>query len=287
MKTTTNKLSERAMLIHISGHAWSGRKKDQKISTEVCVRANAEKDAGAWWTYLVPESELRPINSAYGRVYRRFCDLTAPWLDGGIRILPSDLFFKFREELGKLIAEHDKAVDKFLRERWPTIIVNHNKRLGNLAHNTPLPSAADLKRKFYISQDILPIPEMSDFRVKMGDEELADVRQEVERSMNEMMVKAIQHVWDRLANLVGKVAETMGQSDRTFRNSLISNLKEFCELIPKFNLTDDVDLEAIRNQVVSTLVSLDPEDLREIPNKRKAAAKDAKAILDKINDFLK
>lgn len=277
----TIKLSKRAMLIHLSGHQWTGRKKDKRVSKDVCVRVNADADAGAWWTYLVPQKELKPINTAWGRVYRLFCDLTLPWLDGGLRILPSDMYFTFREKMKTPIADYNKAVESFLK-RWPEIVIKAPKRLGKLATNLQLPNVAELRAKFYINQDILPVPEVSDFRID-NDE----ASKQVESSIKSGMVKATRELYERLDKLVGNIAEVMSKPDKKFRNSIIRNLKDFCVTIPKYNVMNIPELETLSHDIMKKLTNLDPEDLREIPRNRKKAGAEAKALLVKIRSYKK
>lgn len=281
----TKRLSERAMLVSLSTHEWTGKKKDKQVSQDVCVSANAEKDVIEAIICLAPPGELQPINVARGRVYRRFCELTLPWMDGGLRILPSDMYMKYRDEMNKVIADHTKAVSAFTT-RWPEIVANKDKRLGSLAGKYHLPTVAELEGKFYIQQNILPLPEIADFRVDISEEEAKEIRAQVTSSLEASTKRAVRNVWDRLSNLVLDVATTMSQPDKKFRDSLIQKLKDFCSTIPKYNITDDVNLEQVRKDVLNKLASLDPEDLREIPNNRKKAAKDAKDVLAKISDYI-
>ena len=282
----TNRLSERAMLIHMSGHQWTGRKKDKAVTQNVCTLENADKDAGAWWTYLVPPKELQPINSAWGRCYRRFTELTLPWMDGGMRILPSAMYMEFRAEMQKLTIAYDEAVDEFIK-RWPDIVQHSSKRLGKLGSGHRMPTTAELKGKFYIGQDILPVPEITDFRVELADEEAETIRTQVVSGIQAGITRSTTDLYARLSDLVVDVAETMNQPDKKFRNTIITKLKKFCEMMPKYNITDNAELNKLKDEVMAKLAALDPEDLREIPNHRKKAGKDAKDILAKISDYMK
>lgn len=284
--TTTNRLSERAMLIHLSTHEWTGKTKDKRVSQDASRRENADKDVIEAIINLAPPGELKPISVARGRVYRRFCELTLPWLDGALRILPSAMFMDFRKEMNEVITFHTEAVTIFAG-RWPDIVANKGKRLGKLAGRYKLPGVDEIKRRFYIHMDILPMPEAVDFRAKVGDDEIAEVKKQVEKSLGIASTKAMSEVWSRLAELVANVAETMGQPKKRFNDSLIKKLKTFAEMLPKYNITDNTDLDNIRKEVINKLAGLDPEDLREIPNKRKAANKDAKDILEKIAQYTK
>ena len=77
----------------------------------------------------------------------------------------------------------------------------------------------------------------------------------------------------------------MGQPKKIFRNSLISNLKDFCELIPKLNLTNDSKLEEFRKDITQKLTTLRPDNLRDSKAERKTAHKAAKDILKKMKDY--
>ena len=281
-----NRLSERAMLVRLSGHQWTGQKKDKMATHSSCVANQAKEDAISVIVNLMPPSELKPVTSAWGRVYRKFHELTLPMYDGGLRVLPSAMYMSFRSEMQELTRAYHDAVDVLIK-RWPEIIKASPDRLGKLASNHRLPSAADLKSRFWIGQDILPMPEISDFRLDMPDEVAEDVMAEIARGINAGTANSTIELYSRLSDLVGEVAETMGQPDKKFRDTIITKLKKFCDVIPKYNITDNAELNKVRDEVVAKLAGLDPEDLREIPNHRKKAGKDAKDILAKISGYMK
>ena len=207
-------------------------------------------------------------------------------MDGGLRILPSAMFFKFREEMKEPIAAYNAAVDTFA-ERDPELVKKAPKRLGDLARTYVLPSETQIKWRFRLKQNLLPVPNTADFRADWADDEAASIEQQVTADFQALTTKAVQDVWLRLSEMIGKIAETMGGANKKFRNTIITNLKDFCILIPKFNITNDANLEQIRKDVMKKLTDLDPEDLREIPNNRKKAAKDAKELMNKISQYIK
>jgi len=285
MKTVkTNRLSERAMLVHFSSHQWTGRRKDKQVSQDVCLRESASNDAGAWWTYLIPQKELNPVNQARMQALNMHYKMTLPWLDGGLRILPSAMFLEYSKKIREAIAKHEEAVAKFI-ERYPDIVAKAKERLGKLADNQQLPTVNEIKDRFSIHQDILPMPSTDDFRAAVGDDEIENVRKQITASIETMTAKAMESVWSRLAELISKIEQTLGEPKKIFRDSLITNLKDFCELIPKFNLVQDSNLEKIRKDIVQKLGELKPDTLRESCEDRKKAAKAAKDVLNKMKDY--
>lgn len=286
---TTTKLSERALLIHVSVHGWTGQRKNKKASDEYCMQINAANDAVDLLTKIVPKKELDPIRQTGQRAYRYFVDKTLPWSDGGWRILPSESFFDFREGLSKYTSDHNRKVAE-LAKHWPEITSEDNlkARMGKLYDPRVVPTAGSLSSRFYISTDIMALPPMSkDFRIQMNQEAFDEFESELKSSWEQMTKKALAEVWQRLSTFIGKIADTMGNKNKRFRNTIITNLRDFCDTIPSFNITDDPKLEEVRQDVLTKLAGLDPEDLKEIPNKRKQAAKDAQDILTKMNDYFK
>lgn len=70
-------------------------------------------------------------------------------------------------------------------------------------------------------------------------------------------------MWVRLRDAVSKLSAKLHDTEAIFRDSIISNLRDICELIPRLNFTGDADLEYFAAKVISDLGTLDPEDLRK------------------------
>ena len=280
-------IQEKALLVQLSTHAWTGKKKDKQIGRDVCTRQNADADVVEAIIRLAPPGVLKPIDVARGRVYRKHIELTLPYLDNGLRILPSAMYMEYRDKMKEAIKPHTRAVNE-LDTVWPEILKNKAKRLGGLANKYRLPTVEEIKRRFYIKQDIMPIPTNADFSLfDISDEEITEIENKAKESMKNAMSETVKEVWRRLADLVVNIASTMDEKDKKFHDSLIKKLKDFCATIPAYNVTDDPNLENVRKEVLTKLANLDPEDLREIPNNRKKAAKDAKDVLDRIKDYMK
>lgn len=286
MAKKKNNLSEKAILVSISFSFWTGKSKDKKVTAEVIVTKKSEQDAGIWLTNLVSKNDLSAIESARGRVRATHYKYTLPWMDGGLRILPSAMFMMYTQQMRKVIAEHEKAVASFLKE-YPNIVKRAKNRLGDLLEGKNLPSVAEVARKFRIIQDVLPIPDAGDFRCELSDDQASEIRDKVTRSISNMTEKAMASVWEQFTTLVDKIETTMKQPKKVFRDSLISNLKDFCELIPKMNLINDNELEALRKEALDKLAELKPIDLRESGKDRKQAQKSAKEIIEKIKCYAK
>jgi len=286
MTRQKNNLSEKAMLVGVHIGTWTGRKKDKKLTNEIIVTKKSTKDAGAWWTYLIPKQSIFPVIAAGNKIRETHFKYSLPWMDSGLRILPSAMFLKYSKEMRKAIAAYEKAVAAFLRE-YPVIVSQAKERLGDLLNGKSLPRARELKNKFRITQDILPMPAVSDFRCELNSDEADEIRKKVAVSIESMTERAVANIWEQFTQLIEKIEKTMKDPKRIFRDTLISNLTDFCELIPKMNLTNDNKLETLRKEAIAKLAGLKPIDLRESKADRKKAHKSAKEIMEKIKGYTK
>ena len=62
-----NNLKQKAMLVQLRISMWTGRRKDNAVTEEVCLSKQSEHDAGAWWTYMIPKKDIQPIEKAAGK----------------------------------------------------------------------------------------------------------------------------------------------------------------------------------------------------------------------------
>lgn len=279
-----SQLNQKAMLVHLRMSTWTGRTKDSTVTKEVVARKHSSGDSGAWWTYLVPRHALRNIFTTQTACRNMHFKYTLPWQDGGMRILPSALFIKYTSQMRKVIATHEEAIRDFLKE-YPTIVSEARNRLGELIKGRKFPTVSEIRHKFGVRQDVLPMPSVKDFRVDLSNDDVENIRKNISTSIENMTATAMTSLWTQLTELVDKIQDTMKQPKKIFRDSLIDNLKNFIELVPKMNLTNNKELEVIRKEVTSKLANLKPMDLRESKADRKAAAKSAKEILNKIKGY--
>lgn len=285
MATDVKNLNEKAMLVYLKISMWSGKTKDTKVSKEVVVNKQARLDAGGWWTNLVPPKRIRPIDNAVANCRATHHKYTLPWMDGGLRVLPSAMFLEYSKAMREANERFHDAVKQFLTE-YPDLLKDARERLGKLKDTVDLPTVESVKRRFAISQDILPMPAADDFRVDLGKDETEAMKQNITHNIANMCETAMRDLWSRFGELLEKVETTMSQRDKKFKNSLMNNLKDFCNLIPKLNIIEDSTLEELRTEALEKLTTIDPDVVRGSRNERKKVHNDVKSIVDKMNAYM-
>jgi threonine synthase len=76
----------------------------------------------------------------------------------------------------------------------------------------------------------------------------------------------------RLAAVVSRMASTLAELDKVFRNSLVRNVRELCQPLPSLNLARDQDLASLAREIEQHPAALDPALLRLDPATRPSAA---------------
>lgn len=273
-------LRDRAILVHCRISQWNGSKRNQKESEELCNRKGASEDAATVIINYIPKATLKSLRAKANRVRSTFMEWTRPWLDGGVRILARENLPKYDEAIEKAISDYNTYASRWIRDTYPTILQQMPKRLSRLLDNHPMPTAIQLLSRFQIQHSKFPVPDANDIQNDKGENNT--LKQQVTDSIRKATKRTVVDIWVELTTLISKVKESLGNPDKTFKDSLIKNLQTFCERIPTENFNDDTQLEEARQNIIKQLASIDPQDLRENKSLRKSASQKATEILQSI-----
>jgi len=283
---TKGSISERTLLVHLTINKWAGKKSNKDQSRKVALKNNASADACTLVINLIGGDHLKPINRAADEAYRVFKTESLPMYDGGWRVIPSDIFLEFQGRVKACIDVYNQRVEEFL-EKYPSLIEKAGgvERLGEFAKDTVLPSVSDIRNRFAITVQVMPMANTTDFRVRMMDDDLDEVRKEVEATVKASMQESVKELYKRFADLVTKVQTTMEEPDKQFKVVIIDKLRDFVRRLPLMNIAGDPVLDELCKDAEKTLVNIDGEQMRTDPKARKQVAKDAKAIVKKLDAF--
>jgi hypothetical protein len=156
--------------------------------------------------------------------------------------------------------------------------------LNGMYNDADYPSEDEIANKFKMDMAIFPVP-ATDFRVSIASEELTRIQQDVEARVKDAQQQAMKEVWTRLYDRVKNMAEKLADPKAIFRDTLVDNLREQCDMLTRLNFTDDPNLEALRSEVEANLLK-HPDALRNDPDLRRDKAAEAKAIMDKMSSFM-
>lgn len=283
--------SQTAMLVSLNVRCYSARKEDKKISAEVAQQHNA-KDAGKYQKDLVAKSAIDPVMKA-GNALRMFHYAnTLPWLDDGVRILPAANYNAYKTAMEGLRDAYEQSVRDFV-DKWPDIVQDARMRLNGMFNAADYPT--DVGGRFGCRVRYLPVSDSQDFRVNISDMERETLKAQISETLSEASRDAMKELWERVATAVQAMASKLaayrkgdnGKAENPFRDSLVENLRDLCELLPRLNFTGDPALTAIAQKIETELLKHTAADLREGELIRQDIAKKAEQIAFDISEFMK
>lgn len=275
-------LANKALLVHLTISQWTGRKLDKKATETVEQTHNTKGKVGNYTKQLLPGAkELENIQRLASSIRAFFYSNTLPWYSDGSRILSAKNYLDFTNEFRTKKSDWDQAVNQFISE-YPALREHAKNTLGDLFIDAEYPNPLYLSGAFNCEISFMPIPAVQDFRVDLLDSE----KEAFLNRMQEIETTATKDCWNRLFDVVSKAASKLNQPNAVFRDSLIENITEICALLPKLNVTDDPNLEAMRQTVESSIATYSPDQLRQSKFDRDNAARQLDEITSKMSAFM-
>lgn len=278
-------LQDDAMIVRLSISQWSARKYDTSVSVETAMRYDADPDSGRWNKLLIAREAIQAITQVVNAARSFHYENTLPWDDGGGRILPSKNFLPYSRKMREFKRLFQTAVNDFI-SNYETYRKKAKQRLNGMFNQTDYPLKAEIAEKFQFQTEIEPIPKSGDFRVRIQTREAERIKKQIEDRLQKRTEEATKDLFLRLSTVVGRFADKMSTKDAIFRDSLVENVAELINLLPKLNVADDPELEKIRAETKKKLCAFEPETLRKSKEVRSKAAEDANAILNKMSAYI-
>ena len=280
-------LATRIMVVNVSISVWEGRRLDRAITSKAIADNHVnDEDALRVNKLLVSKESMKEIMSASSAIRTFVREHTLPWKDNGDRVLLRQMYTKFVQEFHDLETEWWTAVNHFVDVKYPGEVAKASFRMGDAFNGDDYPHAEELRTKFRLSLDIDAIAEPDDFRVKLDDDTVNEIRGKIEDAMALRINAAMGDVWERVAKMVEHFADRTSPDIQRFHDTTVTNLQELVALLPGLNLLNDPDLKAMGHKVRDTLCGYDPKDLRKNPAVRAKARAEAQEIMDAMSGFM-
>jgi len=278
-------LQNKAMIITLNICQWSMRKYDKKVSDEIDYQYNANH-AGRFNKILMDQDErskliFQTANSA--RTFHYFNTLA--WDDNNGRILPSLNYLPYITKMSELKNLYFIYTEDFF-QIYPSLKEAQKLRLNGLYKEEDYPSLENLRNKYRFDVKVSPLPVAEDFRVQLNQEEVEKIKKDIESRMFDSQANAMKDLWGRLHEAIKHIVNRLSDKDAIFRDSLIGNVVELVQILPKLNIANDQNLEGMRIEVEKNICSLNPEGIRKNATLRKETAKKAEDLLDKMKGYM-
>jgi hypothetical protein len=271
------------MLADISISQWSMRKYDRKISNEITTQYNADSESARLNKLLIAIDEGRKITQAAGEARTFHYTNTLPWTDEGKRILPSANFFDYVRELNVKKHKFWRIVESFWN-KYDVLKEESKVKLGDLFKEEDYPPLEHLRSKYRFNISFVQIPDAKDFRVDLGTEAVNQIKLEIEQSVKDAERIAVKDMWERLHEAIQHIIDRLSSKDAIFRDTLIGNVIELTDLLPKLNFNNDPHLNDLCKELTQSICTIAPESIRKDASLRKATANKAGEIIKKVEE---
>ncbi|MXW21384.1 MAG: hypothetical protein F4Z95_11315 [Gammaproteobacteria bacterium] len=285
-------LNSDAMLVSLRIAAWSGRLYDRDASTHVAVHHDASASAGRYNKRLLPKDAFAALTATMSRARTAHYEQTLPWDDKGSRLLTVANYERYTEIMDGLCEKMVRERTRFI-EDYEDNIDRSRLDLGRLFRIQDYPSAEVLKAKFAISYRIAPVPDADHFMAQLASGDTEQVKRGIERDVEERLHGAVGDLYRRLGEAVERVSDRLREDENgkplVFRNSMIGNIRDLVDIVPRLNIFGDDELARLCEQVKDKIASVDPDALRPSrsfdPAARGRVKRDADTLLERFAGY--
>lgn len=265
--TTSNiTLASSATLVELGISVWTARKLDKTASTTVTAINNAASGMANVNKKLLDCDELTALQKFAEAARTSHRNMTLPWSDSGLRMLPTSKLFDYTKAMTALEAEFNKMVDRFLNKyEWEINAVQ--VKLGDMFNPHEYPSLDKVRSKFDFRMNYIPLPEAGDFRVDVGNEAEAMLKEQYAKFYEAQLTRAMNDIWSRAHEVLSRMSDRLdygsNEQKKVFRDTLVSNVVDLIDIMDSMNVTGDPNMQLQQRKLKLAMQGITPEALRE------------------------
>ena len=225
-----------------------------------------------------------------------FYEHTSPWDDRGWRLLAVDIFKPFTQKIKSLTTTYKSAVFDFVDAFEDAIEeMQSDAVLGEAFKRSDYEkwfnrdgsvNREELLKNFKLEVEFDTVTTGNDLAASITDFDREMIAQEIDAKATAKFAAAQADLAKRLHTVITNMHERLAVADQTFRDTLVGNIEDLCDLIPAMNLAGDPKLNALAEQAKANLCKWDPQTLRDDLDKRKETAEEAAKIADNLKGLI-
>ena len=104
--------------------------------------------------------------------------------------------------------------------------------------------------------------------------------------MRESLARGTEDLWKRLREVVSHMVDRLNEPESRFHASLVTNVFDLVEILPRLNVQGDEDLNRFAEQIKQRLCTYSAQDLKKHDLLRVTTAADAANIVAQMDGLL-
>jgi hypothetical protein len=284
-------IEDKAILVDLNVGMPGNQRTDKKLTAEIHLIKHMSNESGEYKKLRLPRTALAPFQKLQNeaRIYLNSQTLLGPF--GSFRILPTTIFMPVMEKMREYRKAYESLIYSDFVAKYGEFEAWAKKHHNGEFNPADYPGASVEATKFYFKVVTAPVPTGNDMaRVNLGNEAIKALISDTDSRIQEAIAQAEADLWKRLAKPVQALIDKMKACDASDRfnihKTITGNIKEICDLIPVLNLTDNAELDALRQEAESVLCSIDVEELKDSDTARDDARRKAEEIMSKLNGYI-
>ena len=290
----TDIIKEKALMVRLVRKKLNRNVMDKGLGSEVrdakdVTDASAVRVNKSIYTKASTDAYMKLYNEGSKYFYR----VSLPWDDKGWRLLAIDLYEDFTKKMKSFTKQYRAAVEQFIEgienhiEESRAMLgkafcINDYKFLGANGH---------VDRDFLLDQfsfevEFNTVTSGDDLRASLNDADRQIIADQINKQAMDKFARANEHIITNLRDCVFAIHDRLSVDTNVFRDTLVTNLEDLCDLIPKMNIAGDPAINKMAADAVSKLGKWDAQTLREDPKARKEVADEAGKILDNMKGVI-
>ena len=282
----TPTLRDKAMLVSLRRNQFNPAKLDRSATGIAEAALQAQKGAGKYTKRLLKNcDQLKAAQEKYRLIYEYYRDNSLPWMNDGVRIIPTTAYLDFMTTIGTMKSEAETAV-RDLYNVWDQAVAADAQHLGGMFNPLDYPTKDEMLRQWNIRVNVMPVPSAEDFRVDISEEDKADLDAAVKEVEEQATVEVLTQLLKPVKAMADKLSVPIGQEGSVFRDTLVSNLSDVCRRAKNLNINNDQRISETIKEVENVLSTVDCQSLRECDGLREVTAKTMDELASRLDQWL-
>jgi hypothetical protein len=278
-------LSRDAILVKLTVRQYTGRKKDEILSIESAAANNADSKVIDSYLATMGKDDRMPIQKL-GTAARQHLNFHSAMWDEGRRVVANTGYEKLRTELEAMGMAFNAAVEELVG-RHDELERKARTSLGPILFDRcGFPTMQTLRDAYGFEIITEPITNPGDIRLRhVSADVVRGIEENTRRVHSGKVGDSLKQLVVRLHEVVDRVATTCATEDAVFRDTMLTNVRALCDVVPSLNLTQDPFISRMTDDIASLIGTVEPKVLRENPAVRKEVADKAKSLAERLRTF--
>ena len=262
-------ISSSAMLVELNISCWTGRKQDKNLSDKSESAASAARGTFSTYKKLLGDcAELKAVSDSAAAIRSFHLRNTMPWSDKGPRLLTTQRFFSYEQEMSVLADKHQVLVDTFVDEVYAGARVDAFRALGDAYDPNEYPSTPEIAAKFGFHLTYSPVPDTGDFRVNVGNEALAKLASQYSSFYAKRIDEAQRDVTTRLTVEMERFVAQLHVDDNTGKKgklfqATIDHVLSLSTMLEEANFSQDPAITSVVGKIQALVGNTEAADLKK------------------------